>query len=42
MDLKNKLSFYYSQEVEGGVECTYEEHQHNVIANMLYEILGLD
>lgn len=42
MDLKNKLSFYYSQEVEGGVECAYEEHQHNVITNMLYEILGLD
>lgn len=42
MDLKNKLSFYYSQEVEGGVGCTYEEHHHNVIANMLYEILGLD
>lgn len=42
MDLKNKFSFYYSQEVEGGVECSYEEHQHNVITNMLYEILGLD
>ena len=42
MDLKNKLSFYYSQEVEGGVKRAYEEHQHNVITNMLYEILGLD
>ena len=42
MDTKNQLSFYYSQEVIGGPECTYEEHQHNKIINMLYEILKLD
>lgn len=42
MDTKNKLSFYYSQEVVGGPECPYEEHQHNVILNMLYQILGIE
>ena len=39
MDTKNKLSFYYSQEVIGGPKCSYEEHPHNVIINMIYQIL---
>ncbi len=40
MDGKNQLSFYYAQEVMGGPACTYEEHQHNRIINMIYECLG--
>lgn len=39
MDTKNRISFYYSQEVIGGPKCSYEEHQHNVIINMIYQIL---
>lgn len=42
MDTKHKLSHYYTQEVVGGPACTYEEHPHNVIINMIYQILGLD
>ena len=40
MDVKNKISIYYAQEVMGGPGgYTYEEHPHNKLLNMVYEIL---
>lgn len=41
MDPKNKISFYYSMEVMGGPAWSYEEHPHNVIINMIYQILNI-
>lgn len=42
IDTKNRISIYYSQEVVGGPECSYQEHQHNVIADMVYQTLGIE
>ena len=40
MNVKNRISIYYAQEVMGGPGgYTYEEHPHNKLLNMVYEIL---
>ncbi len=40
IDTKNKISLFYAQDVQGCVDTSYEDHQHNKIVNLLYEALG--